>query len=92
MDANPNFQDLGLKLVHVARDQSSDLWDVLNSVDWGDFEVLLSQESNQITSEKLKEGLKSYSDPESKFGFVFTMLNSENDVVGLVNVSEEYSE
>ena len=61
-------------------------------MDWGDFEVVLNHESNQITSERLNEGLKTYLNPECKFGYVFTMLDSENQIVGLVSASEEYSE
>jgi len=92
LDGNPNFQDPGFKLVHVAKDQSSELWGGSNSVDWGDFEVLLNHQSNSVTSERLNQGLKTYLNPECKFGYVFMMLDSENQIVGLVSACEEYSE
>jgi len=47
-------------------------------VDWGDFEVLLNHESNLATPEILKRGLVTYMNPECEFGFVFTILDSEN--------------
>ena len=78
LDANPNFQNLGFKVVHVSKGQGSNLCSELNSVDWGDFEVLLNHESNLATPEILKRGLVTYMNPECKFGFVFTILDSEN--------------